>query len=91
MGGFSRVFSALRFSFLPWTFISGLFACYRSRAGSLLIFYYAVLLLFPERPPFPAVSKYEKSTCFSVGELGFLFFEFWDTVLSVGELGFSVL
>ena len=28
---------------------------------------------------------------FSVGELGFLFFEFWDPVLSVGELGFSLL
>ena len=56
--------------------MSGLFACYRSRAGSLFIFYHAVLLLF---------SKYQKSSCFSVAELGFLFFEFWDPVLSFGK------
>ena len=56
----------LRFSFLPWTFISGLLACYRSRACSLFMFYHAVLLVFPKRPPCPALSKYQQSSCFSI-------------------------
>ena len=53
----------LRFSFLPWTFISSLFACCHSRACSLFMFYHAVFLLFPERPPCPALSKYQQSSC----------------------------
>ena len=56
----------LRFSFLPWTFISSLFACCHSRAGILFVFYHAVLLVFPERPPCPALSKYQQSSCFTI-------------------------
>ena len=56
----------LRFSFLPWTFISSLFACCHSRVGSLFVFYHAVLSVFPERPPCPALSKYQQSSCFTI-------------------------
>ena len=82
----------LRFSFLPRTFVSGLFACCHSRAGSLLMFYHAVLLVFPVRIPCLALSKYQQSIVVSLysefmstfvpplhlqcWRTGFLFFEF---------------
>ena len=64
--------------------------------------YHAVLLVFPERPPCPALSKYQQSSCFtilwvyeyfcstpspSVLEIWvFFFFEFWDPVFSFGSV-----
>ena len=32
------------------------------------MFYHAVLLVFPERPPCPALSKYQQSSCFTILE-----------------------
>ena len=63
---FLRFHGSLRFSFLPWTFTSSLFACCQSRSGSLFVFYHAVLLVFHERPPCPALSKYQQSSCVTI-------------------------
>ena len=40
--------------------------CNHSEASSLFVFYHAVLLVFPERPPCPSLSKYQQSRSFTI-------------------------